>query len=311
MVTSQSTPDSYTPTTPSIGQSIDGSTRSTGNVYNLTQYALDRLKQLTDYVKRYQLVGDRTLDRFFSRFGIKLPSAKLDRSEYIGMHKFDISIGEVMATADSTVEGEITNVGDYAGKGNGYGSGHFSYKTDEFGYLIIISVVRPHIGYGQGRPRFLQHINRMDFFQPEFDYGVQPIRQDELFADFFTEENQAWNSYGAFGFTSQYAEYKTQPHDGLSGDFVLGSKNVGWSQNMHLLRLFNQSDDLHINEAFTIGDNGQFDRIFNSTDSWDDHFMTVYHFDVESWAPLRKMFDDYDFDPAKSVSMDIGGTALD
>lgn len=305
VVRSSNSAGTTTPSTPTIQGRTSGDSPLMYPA-NLSQYSLDRLKQLTDYVKRMQLVGSRALDRFKSLFGIELPAAKLDRSQFLGTHTMTMNVGEVMITAD-TEEGIA---GNYAGRSAGYDTGNIKFKADEFGYIIIISMVRPHIGYAQGRPRFLQHLGRLDFFNPSFDgVGVQPIRMDELFADNFTSCDSSYKPSDVFGFTSQYAEYKTQPHDGLSGDMVLNSRNEGLNY-WHLLRLFNPTNLPALNENFTIGNNLDYDRIFNTEDDAYDHFITVYHFDVQAYLPMSKLFEDYDFDGGREINMEIGGTTL-
>lgn len=314
-VKSSSNPGANIPTTPVlVGSSNGSSANNTIPAHNLSQYALDKLKQLTDYVKRFQLVGEKALDRYAAMFGIELSSAKLDRSQYIGTNKMSMNIGEVMSNADT--EGEA--LGEYAGKSSGYGNGQFHLKSDEFGYFIIISVVRPHIGYAQGRPRNISHLNRNDFFNPTWDgLGTQPIRVDELFADNFTHDELPTDYYpnGVFGFTSTYAEYKCQPSDCLSGDFVLNSRNTGLDC-YHMLRMFKPTDTFKVSRSFTIGETQQFDRVFNyaaDDGQWSDydHFFTVYHFKVSAWLPMSKMFEDYDFDGGRLIAKEVGGTSLE
>lgn len=306
-VKSSTSPSATKPTTPSLtGTASDGSTLSTNTPFNITQYALDRLKQLTDYCKRFQLVGERVIDRYKALFGVDLTPAKLDRSQYLGMTKMDMQVGEVMVTADT--QDAVT--GDYAGRSAGYGQGEFTLKSDEFGYFIVISFVRPHIGYFQGRPRFVNHINRNDFFNPTFDgCGVQPIRIDELMADYMTEYSQQ-RMNDVFGFTSVYGEYKCNPHDCLSGDFVINSKNTGLDA-FYLLRKFGEQDTPELNEAFTIGNSQQFNRIFYENSGDYDQFITVYHCEVTAWRNMTAMFEDYSFDGGRLISQEIGGTSLE
>lgn len=302
------------PTTPNVHGTAGSTTNPQRNSpYNLTQYALDRLKQLTDYVKRFQMIGERAVDRYKALFGIQLDAAKVNRSVFLGTNSFTMNIGEVMVTSDT--EGPDGNTlgttGDYTGKSNGYGEGTFKFSTDEFGFLFIVSIVRPHVGYVQGRPRYLQHINRLDFFTPDFDRcGVQPIRMDELFADGFKTLPSGWKPSNVFGFTDQYAEYKCQPHDFLSGDMVLESRNEGLDA-WHLMRLMDPNTPAVNGEEFTIGDGSQFDRVFNYQESDYDHFITIYHFDVKASLPAAKFMDNYDFDGGKLIDAEIGGTSLD
>ena len=120
------------------------------NGIRITQYGLDALKALTDYMKRHQLVGARALDRFYARFGKSLDSAKMDRSYYIGADNIPLQIGDVMSHADTSG----ATLGDYAGKGIGFGAnGNFEFTTDEYGVIVIVTSIVPQVGYYQGIDR--------------------------------------------------------------------------------------------------------------------------------------------------------------
>ena len=131
----------------------------------LSQTAIDALKHLSDFLKRYQLVGSKSIDRYLARFGVNLTSEKLNRSVYIGKNNTPIQIGDVMSQSDTS--GAV--LGDYAGKGLGYSNEGFSYSTDEFGYFVIVSQILPKVGYVEGVNRCNLHIKPQDFYTPEFD----------------------------------------------------------------------------------------------------------------------------------------------
>lgn len=322
------------PTSPSLKkENAAGTGDGSAAPLNITQYAIDALKSLTDYLKRHQLAGGLAMDRMLARFGMKPSDAALDRSVYLGKDEVDVQIADVMATSNgtggttSTGNTAISKLGEYAGKGVGYsGNGWFKYKTDEFGYIIIISVLTPKVGYVQGTDRYNLHMNRLDFFTPEFDaLGVQAIARRELIADYLSvpEGNNlatlgtdaALN--GVFGYTSRYAEYKTQ-RDNLTGDFTINSRNVGLD-SWHLNRMFDPASiltaDLSHSFNFVQGEDSQYDRVFaykdaNSNRNY-DHFYCIHHFNVEDYAPMSQLFDDYEFDGgSKEVSIEVNGTQL-
>lgn len=282
-----------------------------------SQYILNALQKTTDYLKRHQLAGGLAMDRMMARFGVKPSDAALNRSVYLGSDKVPLQISDVMSNADTTTG----VVGDYAGKGIGYGSGQFKYETSEYGMILIISVLGTRVGYVQGRDRNLQHINKLDFFTPEFDgLGVQAIRKDEIWAGALrTPAFTSYNPSDVFGYTSRYAEYKCA-QDRMSGDFVVPSLASGTNE-WHLFRLFTKEAGLNPatgaglkhDLAFTTGETSQYDRIFANQNSDADHFITQYHFNVESYAPMNKMFDDYEWEDEQhkqSVDIDVNGTQL-
>lgn len=320
-VVSYSTPVTNSPSTPSTR-----ATTSNTSAYPLTQYILDSLKSLTDFMKRYQLVGSSVLDRMLAEYGQKPTAEALNRSVYLGKTETNIQVSDVMATAD-TVNGVV---GDYAAKGIGFADGKpFTYTTGaEFGLMVIVSTIVPRSSYSQGVVRRNLHIDRFDFFRGDFDaLGPQAIACCELFNDFKTINNfdagtnMSWNASGIFGYTPRYSEYAIA-NDTLSGCFRFNAQNADL-EAWHLFRMFNPEEDedvsliQHHSENFSIGDATQYNRIFNySADGNDgsqmptDHFFAVHHFDVTSYMPKKPLFDQYDFEDGRNIMMNLGGTNL-
>ena len=286
----------------------------------ITQYALDSLKALTDYMKRHQLVGARALDRYMARFGINLKSDKLNRSIYIGSQSIPLQIGDVMSQSSTDGAG----LGDYAGKALAFGASNFDYETDEFGYIIIMNSIVPTVGYYQGVDRNVMHMSRLDFYTPEFDQlGNQAISSAELYVnqmDGTATSNSVQDTVydHVFGFTPRYAEYKIG-RDRMSGDFRLPTKNVAGdtSNSWHLMREFDESsfqgvDSITVSSDFVKGeDAAQYNRIFGNTNASADHFYVVHNFDIASWAPMKRLYDTYEFDSdGKDVIMDVNGVKV-
>ena len=303
------------------GQFIDNVTRvenenATGTPAivgsSITQFTVDVLKSLTDYMKRHQIVGARALDRYLSRFGIQLSAEKLNRSIYIGSTAEDIQFGDVMSTSNT----DTGRVGDYAGKGLGYGTSDFECDTDEYGIFLVISSIIPRTGYFQGVNRNVMHVTRTDFWTPEFDnLGTQAISKHEVFVPYDTTvDGYTATSYNElFGFTPRYAEYKVG-RDILSGDFRCGSINNG-AESWHTMRVLdyeNYEDVVHSRDFVSGTDADQYSRIFYNVDAdSSDKFNVIYHFNVTSLAPMKPLFDTYDFeDKGKDVIMDVNGVKM-
>lgn len=290
------------------------------NLQKFSQYALDALRSLTDYLKRHQLVGARALDRYLARFGVNLPAERLNRSNYIGYHSQTIHFGDVTSTADTSG----ANLGDYAGKGISADSCNFQFSATEYGQLVIISTIVPIVGYYQGQNRNTMHLTKGDFWTPEFDnLGVQAISAREVYMPMDgTKTTEAGEDYAestsysdvVFGFTPRYAEYKC-PFDVLSGDYVLNSRNAG-KDSWHLFRnldpLFAGKDTSEIvhDIDFVRGlDSAQYSRIFYNTDVKYNHFSIIHNFDVTSMFPGKSLWDTYEFseDDNPKVTEDVNG----
>lgn len=287
----------------------------TAAVSPISQFMLNALHSVTDFVTRHKMVGSRALDRYMAENGIALESAKLDRSVYLGKARGEFNIADVTQTTPTEGTQDI-GLGNYAGKMIGSGNGSFQYTSDEYGYIIVTTYIEPKNMYVDGRPRMLQHLTKLDFFNGDFDnLGVQAIRKDELAANGFQGYSDYYTPSGVFGFTPRYAEYKVGL-DNLSGDFLLDSKNAsldGW----YLARRFQASAPstettfVH-NAAFCVADNKDYRYIWQDATNTVDHFFTVFRFNVESYAPMKTMFDMYDYsnEDGKDLTMNINGTQL-
>lgn len=287
-------------------------TRSDGGGQNkISQYALNALRSLTDYMKRNQIAGSRIIDRFFARFGIKLVPEKLNRCVYLGEITQDLQFGDVTSMADT----EGATLGTYAGRGVSFGQGNFSYESDEYGMIIIISTIVPFVQYYQGQQRLVQHIDKLDFWTPEFDnLGTQAIGANEVYVpmDGVIPVNY---SNQVFGFAPRYAEYKV-PYSQITGDFLLGSRNVGkdaWTLFRDITPIVDSVgiDGLVHNPDFvTSSDSAQYNRIFQINDDSLEHIYVIHNFNISSRAPFKSLYDTYEFESegkADKVTIDVNG----
>lgn len=292
-------------------------TPSTSSV--LTQFAINALRKLSDYMKRNQIAGARSLDRYLSRFGVKLPSEKLNRSVYLGGYEQQLQFGDVTSTADT----EGANLGSYAGKGLSYGNGSYEFNSDgEYGMLIVVSIVIPHVSYYQGLNREVLHTSRFDFWTPEFDaLGVQAMSRAEVYVPTDRSEvpdGSVSGLNGVFGFVPRYAEYKV-PFDIISGDYYCKSLKTGkdsWYLARDISTLLQDPgyDGFVHDYQFIKGDDApQYNRIFYVVGELSDHFNMIHNFDIKCSFPGKSLFDNYEFeneDKSKKVTVDVNGTTL-
>lgn len=270
------------------------------------------LKSMTDFVKRNQLAGAYQIDRFLARFGISLDSAKVDRSIYVGASSVDVDFGVVMQNTNTAGAGEVSNLGDYSGVGFGKGSLGFDFKADEFGFFVVVSSIMPAGHLFQGFDRNLLHLQKTDFYQPEFDnLGCQAIAKGEVYVSTNANYADGDGYQGVFGYAPRYYEYK-QKSDFVTGDFVSPAAMQGgdaWHLNRILVddsfgNIGNQTHSFN----FTFGwDTSSYDRIFQYTNPDLDKFYLVYNFAVEALAPCKSLFDTYKFDElGQQLIMDNG-----
>lgn len=307
---------------------------ATSGVLNtpISQYLLHSLHALSDYLKRHQLAGSRAFDRYLARFGKGLSAEKMNRSVYLGCQTIPIQFGDVMSNSDT----EGAALGQYAGRGIAYSSdnGDFSFETDEFGFFVVVSTITPATGYYQGinRSTGVKHISKLDWFVPEMDsLGCQPQTSDELYISYDGSSPLASVDVHShvFGFVPRYAEYKV-PFDQVTGNFRYKSAaGAGLESNgsaaWHLMRTFDD-DDFQVPDGngglvksvdamvhsldfvYSRGDMTQYDRIFYYPEGGFDNFTIVHNFDIASWAPMKPLYDSYDFeDKGKKVTLEVNG----
>lgn len=271
----------------------------TGNDDVINAFSLRSLGALQDMVTRGKLSGTKVQDWFKNTFGVVPSMDAMNLSTYYGSSVNTIKIGDVMATAGT----DKNSLGEYAGRALGYNKGNFSVSTNQHGFILITSELDVHSTYYQGLHPEWKMIDRLDFFQPEFDnLGVDAIALNEL-ANMFYNNDKLVNypvsqRQGIFGFTPRYSKMKFA-RDGLSGDFKLGSKNVGLD-SWYLARYFsttNSSVELwkFINEKFCQQNpfNGlqDYSYIFNNATNNADHFYEIYDFKVTAMRPMKSLVD--------------------
>ena len=305
------------PTNVSVVSNPNSSVRpSLSSSSGLSNVGLNLLKAVTNYVTRNSVAGNKMVDRFFARFGIKLDDLSLQRPVYLGKSTQQVSISDVTSTA-SVPNGSA--VGDYAGKGTSYGNGEFKYSADEYGYFIVLQTIVPHTGVVTGRKRHVLHLSFDEFYMPEFDcIGVQAIRKDEVYSRFTDSDKYAsakatgYSPNGVFGYAPRYAEYKFG-YKTLSGDFASGSHYKNMS-SYHLYRDISpmnlKLDRGFLSASADVKDNN-FSRIFSYTGNDFDHFFLVHQVDVTAYRNMHQIGDTLDLEDVhgegRSVDVTYGG----
>lgn len=280
-----------------------------------SQYLLDSLKRLTDFVKRNQLVG-LAIDRYLARYGVQLRGENIKRSVYCGFKSIDVKIGDVVSTAD-TSNGDFSNLGDRAGIGGAGDSFEFQYNSGgEYGVFLVLSSIIPDGGFVDGYDRNNRHLTRTDLWQPEFDsLGVMAIEKGEVVVFNDTGKVLANHPYNnTFGFAPSYAEYKVG-RDFFTGDLRFPSAYLGgdsWTMFRRLQDAFGDTQSVVHSLKFTSGgDSGQYNRIFTYTGTDYDKFICVFAFQNTISSPARSLFDTYEFEQnGKDVTLDANGVKV-
>lgn len=276
----------------------------------LAQYALK-------HINKHSVVGKSIHDWLVAEYGVS--SAHDDIHEDVvklGASKVHIQISDVMSTAET----EDAKLGEYAGRGIGFGkSEKFSYDAKTFGCWITISVIVPDnpTSYYQGILRENLALTHYDFFTPDFDaIGYQTLGQLELSVDYTREGNStgvqsaAIGSYlnESFGLSPRYTHYKVG-RDVVNGDISLPSTRDAmscyhldrellpyrtWTASgmpVSLLRLTNDESFRKIGDGDSYGN---YQRIFGYTGIDYDHFIIQSNISCDAMLPMSPISESYD-----------------
>ena len=147
----------------------------------ITQYGLELLNSVSNYLRRHQLAGFRSIDRMLLRFGFTNTPDKFNRSVLVGQRSIHVDVSQVDSNSDTTG----ANLGAYAANARA-NTGEpltFEFKnhSTDYGLFIITYNVMPDTGIVQGIRRMNLNVDKLDHWTPEFDgRGVDAIAKSEL-----------------------------------------------------------------------------------------------------------------------------------
>jgi len=218
---------------------------------------------LQAFLERSMRVGKRYFEQIKGHFNQKSPDSRLQRPELIGSFVQNMTISEVLATAQSTTDGIA--VGSMAGHGISVGGDSVSFQVPEHGWIMGIISVIPDTAYMDGIDRQFTKFDRLDYLWPSFAHlGEQAILNKEVCAH-DVPISAAFPPDGVWGYIPRYSEYRYIP-DGVSGEFrdTLDS----W----HMARKFDPASPPDLNEEFILANPTQ--RIYAVTDPAEDHVVS-------------------------------------
>lgn len=275
--------------------------------------------RLLTFAGKNTVVGRQIQDYLRVHYGISGSEHHTnDSSVYrLGSSRVQINVSDIMSTADT----ESAKVGDYAGKGIGYGDSDVTeYTAKEFGCWITLSVIVPESGYYQGYFLENRQNSRYDFFTPEFDaLGYQVLERGEIVSDldYFnpsvtTGVLGSYKPHVAFGFVPRYSHMKVGRNI-VNGDLSLPGSESSMS-SYYFDRRFPTRRKIKrlggyqitapeflptiVSDVFRRIDPtdrlGNYNRIFNYTSNDVDHFIVHNIFSVTAFSPMKPLAESFD-----------------
>lgn len=236
-----------------------------------------------------------------AHFGFKVPESRRPIAQFIGGFDNTISIGEVITTANGSLDGKAENsagVGQIFGKGIGsMNSDKITYDTQEHGLIMCIYSVAPQVDYNATYlDPFNRKLTREDYYQPEFaNLGLSPLVGYDVNLYASEDDTNAGIKVDSLnnsvmGYVPRYQEYKTA-RDVVFGEFQSALGLSAWtsprpdclidgSDGEKFHRLTPASMMVHpavLNPIFSVEYNGK---------PATDQFMINSYFDIKVVRPM-------------------------
>lgn len=274
---------------------------------NVTQISLNYLRKFDKLVRTMNYVGSKTTDRLLARYGINVGDVKHLYAQKVNYFVEDMLIGDITSQSGTSEQ----PLGSYAGKSVGSADGQFSFQSDDYGQLFIMSWFSPEILYRNGLDKSVLRTNWCEFYQPELDGEIaDPISAKEItsYRKIYSNQN-GLNEGKAFGFTERYTNNYRTRKSVVTGDMTLFSDMYNWVLGRNII-----GNNLEIGTAERsrlAQDNGfmyqplvnhPMNTIFETTNTNVDHFYNYYSIKVRA---SRHMLSN-----TKSTGLEEGNTTL-
>ena len=185
---------------------------------NITINELRQAFQLQKFFEKSARAGSRYREILKEHFGITSSDARMQIPEYLGGHRFPLSIHQVANQS----QGESDFLGDLGAMSNTSDVHEDFVKSfEEHGYVFGLCCVRYDHSYPQGLEKFWMRYYRNDFYFPVFaNLGEMLVYKSEIDWDI---NAIATPNYG-FGYQEAWADYRYKPSR-VSGEMRPGVPN--------------------------------------------------------------------------------------
>lgn len=184
----------------------------------LAQPMLDTLKIAWTYVNKYSVAG-KQIEEILRMNGL---GAYVDecKGKFIAADESTIKISDVVATAAT----DESSLGQYGGRGIGFGQGQMSFSTDRHGYFILLSAIVPEAGYVNSPDMTNEAVSFGDFYNPEFDgLNYEAVEKKQIVGSTLVNVKGDTTANTTFGFLPTYSNWKFMSNK-ANGDFSLNSQ---------------------------------------------------------------------------------------
>lgn len=142
-------------------------------------------------------------------YGHKINDASLLRSQVIGYKSFDVQIGEIAQTSQSTETSSLGQFAGYAVSHNRERNNLFDWTADENGQIMVLCWIRPkYVAISNMIDRSILKDQYLDYLLPEFGgVGYQDVSAYQLDIRNISTANSK------VGIQERYSEYMSVPNE--------------------------------------------------------------------------------------------------
>lgn len=214
--------------------------------------------------------GSRTVDWMQEHYGVRVPDARLQRSEFLGGCKTYFNVSEVLQT--SATDASTTPQGNMAGHGFSVAASKPIHKTfDEHGVIVCMLSIAPQAMYMQGSPREDMKRTPEEFGLPVLSHTIMDaVKKGQLYWTGTDTDNEP------LGYRNIYDEYRFQ-YSSVKGAFRNSLDFWHWGRKFANQPALNK--DLIAVE--------QNDRPFATSN--EDHFLVKVTTKAKAYRPLPKI----------------------
>lgn len=243
---------------------------------NANAVSVDDLRLAFAYQKmleRDAIYGSRYNEYLYGHFGVHIPDAYIQFSQYLGGGRTPLNIVQVAQTSQGTEDSPLGNVGAYSWTNGRTG---YSRKFSEHGIVMTVACLRYRHTYQQGIAKKWRRKVREDFYDPLFStIGQQPVYTTELYG------MSTVNKDSVFGYREAWSELRSIPNT-ISGEMRSAATNS--------LDIWHFADNYSsapiLSQSFTEETPTYVDRTLSVPSSSHDNFILNFYFDMSA---VRKM----------------------
>lgn len=214
-----------------LNSALNGNVVSfTSGGFNMAQFR--EMAAQTRIFERLARTGSRYTEYLRANFGTAPDDGTLQRAQYLGGYKMPIVTTEVLQTSEGdnpvgTMRGHgITSGGDRIH------TAHFR----EFGIVLAMLDVRPHLEWTQGVDREKTYKSRWDFYNPSFaNLSEQQVRNGEVY---FYGDGKNDNPFGYVPYAQELRTSRTRMAGQMRGNLANWNQAITFGSRPSLNQAF-------------------------------------------------------------------------